>query len=264
MSELETYLKHRAEREGERADKYMARAEAAESEVARLRGQLEEARRVNKELAASLARTWLQLSNLAEGLETIPALTPPLAASEGPALRQISEEAAHMAGHTRVLRCGCCAVCGCGCGPSLCEHGVPMTGPDCERCAEELARRDGPAPNDAEVICPKCVHQFRAIPVQVQRLMLMAGFEPPFTEPPADGPARTQEQLSDRARYLAGWGYCAEACGEITEPCEHCTPAPAPPTAKEERLCPGEKCRHAPADDPAGGHCDPCCEEQPR
>jgi hypothetical protein len=40
------------------------------------------------------------------------------------------------------------------------------------------------SPNNAEVICPKCCHQFRAIPVDVQRLMLDAGFEPPFTEAP--------------------------------------------------------------------------------
>ena len=38
-------------------------------------------------------------------------------------------------------------------------------------------------PNNDHVICPNCVHQFRAIPVNVQRLMLDAGFEPPFTHP---------------------------------------------------------------------------------
>ena len=39
-------------------------------------------------------------------------------------------------------------------------------------------------PNDDHVICPNCVHQFRAIPVNVQKLMLGVGFEPPFTTPP--------------------------------------------------------------------------------
>ena len=39
-------------------------------------------------------------------------------------------------------------------------------------------------PNNAKVICPECAHQFRAIPVDVQRLMLDAGFEPPFTAAP--------------------------------------------------------------------------------
>ena len=38
--------------------------------------------------------------------------------------------------------------------------------------------------NNSEVICPACTHQFRAIPEDVQRLMLDAGFEPPFTTPP--------------------------------------------------------------------------------
>jgi len=35
----------------------------------------------------------------------------------------------------------------------------------------------------SKVICPACCHQFRAIPQDVQTLMLDAGFEPPFTEP---------------------------------------------------------------------------------
>lgn len=39
-------------------------------------------------------------------------------------------------------------------------------------------------PNPDEVICPACVHQFRAIPETVQALMIGAGFEPPFTDPP--------------------------------------------------------------------------------
>jgi hypothetical protein len=39
------------------------------------------------------------------------------------------------------------------------------------------------ADND-KVICPSCCHQFRAIPVNVQQLMIDVGFEPPFTAPP--------------------------------------------------------------------------------
>jgi hypothetical protein len=35
-------------------------------------------------------------------------------------------------------------------------------------------------PNDDEVICPNCTHQFRAIPVNVQHLMIDGGIEPPF------------------------------------------------------------------------------------
>ena len=40
-------------------------------------------------------------------------------------------------------------------------------------------------PDNDKVICPECTNQFRAIPQNVQTLMLAAGFEPPFTTPPA-------------------------------------------------------------------------------
>lgn len=36
------------------------------------------------------------------------------------------------------------------------------------------------APDPEKVICPACVTQFRAIPTQVQGLLLAAGYEPPF------------------------------------------------------------------------------------
>jgi hypothetical protein len=49
------------------------------------------------------------------------------------------------------------------------------------------------------VICPECSHQFRAIPCDVQRLMLDAGFEPPFTAPPAQAEAQVD---ADRYRLL--------------------------------------------------------------
>lgn len=39
-------------------------------------------------------------------------------------------------------------------------------------------------PNNDEVICPQCCNQFHAIPVNVQKLMIEAGFEPPFTHAP--------------------------------------------------------------------------------
>ena len=35
-------------------------------------------------------------------------------------------------------------------------------------------------PNNDEVICPHCAHQFRAVPVNVQQLLLASGHEPPF------------------------------------------------------------------------------------
>lgn len=37
-------------------------------------------------------------------------------------------------------------------------------------------------PNNEHIICPKCAQQFRAIPVQVQQLLLKAGLKPPFTD----------------------------------------------------------------------------------
>jgi hypothetical protein len=54
--------------------------------------------------------------------------------------------------------------------------------------AAQPAVQEPVTPNDDHVICPNCVHQFRGIPVNVQRLMLDAGFEPPFTTPPAPQP----------------------------------------------------------------------------
>lgn len=38
-------------------------------------------------------------------------------------------------------------------------------------------------PNNDEVICPKCAHQFRAIPVNVQSMLRAAGHEPPYLKP---------------------------------------------------------------------------------
>ena len=52
------------------------------------------------------------------------------------------------------------------------------------------------APDDQAVICPRCACQFRAIPVDVQRLMLDAGFEPPFKAPPAQPAAEPLTNLA--------------------------------------------------------------------
>ena len=52
-------------------------------------------------------------------------------------------------------------------------------------------------PNDDHVICPQCVHHFRAIPVNVQQLMLDAGFVPPFTHPASQTKPLTNEQIND-------------------------------------------------------------------
>ncbi len=50
-----------------------------------------------------------------------------------------------------------------------------------------------PVANDDKVICPACCHQFRAIPPNVQQMMLDAGFEPPFTTPPQRKPLTDDE-----------------------------------------------------------------------
>ncbi|MBK5203885.1 MAG: hypothetical protein JJD98_00300 [Polaromonas sp.] len=72
----------------------------------------------------------------------------------------------------------------------------------CEAIAREEAQTVEPVePNDDHVICPNCCNQFRAIPVNVQRLMLSAGFEPPFTHP-APPPSGEREALINRARVL--------------------------------------------------------------
>lgn len=58
-------------------------------------------------------------------------------------------------------------------------------------------------PNDDEVICPACTHAFRAIPVQVQKLMLDAGFEPPFVAAPSAAPAQPVTNRDDVERAIA-------------------------------------------------------------
>jgi hypothetical protein len=52
-----------------------------------------------------------------------------------------------------------------------------------------------PVVNTDHVICPNCVHQFRAIPQNVQKLMLASGFEPPFTTPPSQRKPLTDEEI---------------------------------------------------------------------
>jgi len=58
-----------------------------------------------------------------------------------------------------------------------------------------LEAKDEPVVNTDHVICPNCVHQFRAIPQNVQNLMLASGFEPPFTAPPQRKPLMEKEIL---------------------------------------------------------------------
>lgn len=53
-------------------------------------------------------------------------------------------------------------------------------------------------PDTSLVICPNCCTQFRAIPQDVQRLMIDAGFEPPFVAAPV-----VREQLTNGEIYTA-------------------------------------------------------------
>jgi hypothetical protein len=86
------------------------------------------------------------------------------------------------------------------------------TPPECCGCQAEwqiaitaikaaLEAKDEPEINLDHVICPNCVHQFRAIPKNVQRLMLDASFEPPFTTPPQ----RTWVGLTDEEISALAW-----------------------------------------------------------
>lgn len=54
-------------------------------------------------------------------------------------------------------------------------------------------------PDPEAVICPACCHQFRAIPTQVQGLLLASGHEPPFLSAPApQAPALVSLTDADR------------------------------------------------------------------
>lgn len=67
------------------------------------------------------------------------------------------------------------------------EHSedCPLAAPQPPAQAQAQGGGEERKPDDGKVICPACCHQFRAIPVQVQRDMIAAGFEPPFTAPPS-------------------------------------------------------------------------------
>jgi hypothetical protein len=56
-----------------------------------------------------------------------------------------------------------------------CTQEAPHIGHDCDPFLADSMK----------VFCPACGTKFRAIPNDVQELMLDAGFEPPFTAPPA-------------------------------------------------------------------------------
>jgi len=65
------------------------------------------------------------------------------------------------------------------------EQEAPYIGHDCNPAL----------PDSMKVFCPACCTKFRAIPAGVQKLMLDAGFEPPFTSPPAQRKPLTDEEI---------------------------------------------------------------------
>ena len=84
-----------------------------------------------------------------------------------------------------------------------------------------IAQPEPVEPNNDEVICPNCVHQFRAIPQNVQRLMLDAGFEPPFKAQP-EPVELTEDQVMAAIRKSGCYDTVkmSRECGpyDITEP----------------------------------------------
>ena len=59
------------------------------------------------------------------------------------------------------------------------------------------------SPNNDEVICPSCTRQFRAIPVNVQHLLLDAGFAPPFMQLAAPTQVGEYPKLPEPAMFDA-------------------------------------------------------------
>lgn len=96
-----------------------------------------------------------------------------------------------------------------------------------------------PAADDTQVICPACTHQFRAIPPQVQGLLLASGHEPPFLPPPLQQVEPGWRLLKDTTYSDRSWpggtymGTCCDClrqfCGKKRQPtCRDCA-APKEP-----------------------------------
>ena len=79
-------------------------------------------------------------------------------------------------------------------------------------------------PNNDEVICPSCAHQFRAIPVNVQTLLTSACIEPPFA---SAHPTPTSATPECEHRSTTGNGAGIEFCN-------HCSRNLSAPTSAAE------------------------------
>lgn len=78
---------------------------------------------------------------------------------------------------------------------------------DTLRKEREAAIAQETEPNNEHVICPNCTTQFRAIPVQVQSLLLAAGYEPPFLGKPAPLKVPSRDMLSTVNELLLALGF---------------------------------------------------------
>ena len=99
-------------------------------------------------------------------------------------------------------------------------YAAPPAAPDhlrdiAEKVAPAAPLPDGLATNADEVICPNCAHQFRAIPENVQSLLLASGHEPPFTTPPA---APVVPQPAQRTADCLMCGHCAATGERVAKP----------------------------------------------
>ena len=59
--------------------------------------------------------------------------------------------------------------------------------------------------NNDKVICPNCCNQFRAVPVNVQALLLASGHEPPFVAPPQPAGEQTMRTILGESAHSLEW-----------------------------------------------------------
>lgn len=106
------------------------------------------------------------------------------------------------------------------------------------------ASKPAQEPDPDKVICPNCCHQFRAIPVSVQQILLNLGCEPPFMgtpEPAQEPPVAWRDALEDchgalvyirsvhGDLYGVGWDRCMDKAAKILA-------APPADTARADRI----------------------------
>jgi len=89
-------------------------------------------------------------------------------------------------------------------------------------------------PDNDKVICPNCCHQFRAIPVNVQQILLNLGCEPPFMGTPE--PAQEPVAYVNLGLWSDG-SYWPDDCFS-DKPSDGCVPLyAAPPATQQAEPC---------------------------